>query len=80
MPRPYDITIFSTTGDPSGIRHVSKSNWSGLAVVFPRNKYSELTSESCLDQAGVYILVGDAAEETIYLARPTPSASGSRVI
>ena len=31
------ITLFSTTGDPNGIRHVDKFNWSGFGVVFSKD-------------------------------------------
>ena len=34
--QPFSITLFATTGDPEGIRHVDKSNWSGYGVVFTR--------------------------------------------
>jgi len=27
--QPFSITLFATTGDPEGIRHLDKSNWSG---------------------------------------------------
>ena len=32
--QPFSITLFATTGDPEGIRHLDKSNWSGYGVVF----------------------------------------------
>jgi hypothetical protein len=32
--QPFSITLFATTRDPEGIRHVDKSNWSGGGVVF----------------------------------------------
>ena len=64
MQTPFSITIFSTTGDPQGIRHVDKSNWSGFEVVFPRDQLQALKHDSSFDQAGVYILVGNASEES----------------
>jgi len=32
--QPFSITLFATSGDPEGIRHLDKSNWSGYGVVF----------------------------------------------
>jgi hypothetical protein len=63
---PFSITLFATTGDPEGIRHVDKSNWSGCGVVFTKD-LSRGLREPGIDQAGLYILVGNAAEETIYI-------------
>lgn len=34
--QPFSITLFATTGDPEGIRHLDKSNWSGYGVFFNR--------------------------------------------
>lgn len=72
MQTPFSITIFSTTGDPQDIRHIDKSNWSGFGVVFPRDKLQALKPDPSFDQAGVYILVGNAAEETIYIGEADP--------
>lgn len=72
MSSPFSITIFSTTGDPEGIRHVDKSNWSGFSVVFPREKIANLKSDDSFKLAGVYMLVGNAAEETIYIGEADP--------
>lgn len=72
MEVPFSITIFSTTGDPQGIRHVDKSNWSGFGVVFQRDQLGVLKADPSFDQAGIYILVGNAAEETIYVGEADP--------
>lgn len=72
MQTPFSITLFSTTGDPQGIRHVEKSNWSGFGVVFSKGQFGQLKQERGYDQAGVYILVGNAAEETIYIGEADP--------
>ena len=42
MANPFTIEIFATSGDPAGIRVVTKTNWSGAGIVFPR----ELTNEA----------------------------------
>ncbi|WP_374337214.1 GIY-YIG nuclease family protein [Leeia sp.] len=70
--QPFSITLFATTGDPEGIRHVDKSNWSGYGVVFNRELFHQLKQEPGFSQAGVYILVGNAAEETIYIGEADP--------
>ncbi|AVP97758.1 excinuclease ABC subunit C [Ahniella affigens] len=70
--QPFSISLFATTGDPEGIRHVDKSNWSGFGVVFTRELFQALKVEPGYDRAGVYILVGNAAEETIYIGEADP--------
>jgi hypothetical protein len=72
MTTPFSITIFSTTGDPEGIRHVDKSNWSGFGVVFPKEKLNELKDDPSFKQAGIYLLIGNAAEETVYIGEADP--------
>jgi len=72
MTAPFSITLFSTTGDPQGIRHVDKSNWSGFGVVFSKEQFSLLKNEPGFAQAGLYILVGNASEETIYIGEADP--------
>ncbi len=72
LTEPYSITLFAMTGDPKGIRHVEIPNWSGYGVVFPKTAVNTLRSEPGSDQAGVYILVGNAAEETIYIGEADP--------
>lgn len=72
MPNPFTIHIFSTTGDPGGVRIVQKTNWSGVGVVFPRELVNEVVKEETAGGPGVYILVGDLAEETIYIGEADP--------
>jgi len=69
---PFSITLFATTGDPEGIRHIDKSNWSGCGVVFTKDSSKALQQEPGTNQAGIYILVGNAAEETIYIGEADP--------
>ena len=70
--QPFSITLFATTGDPEGIRHVNKSNWSGCGVVFTKELSGSLKQEPGISKAGLYILVGNAAEETIYIGEADP--------
>jgi hypothetical protein len=53
--QPFSITLFATTGDPEGIRHLDKSNWSGYGVVFNRELFNLLKQEPGFSQAGIYI-------------------------
>lgn len=69
---PFSISLFATTGDPEGIRHVDKSNWSGCGVVFTKQLVNTLKFEPGYSQAGIYILAGNAAEETIYIGEADP--------
>lgn len=75
MANPFTIEIFSTTGDPQGIRIIQKSNWSGVGVVFPRESIVEVIKEDHAKRPGVYILVGDLAEETVYIGEADPVAT-----
>lgn len=72
MKNPFTIEIFSTTGDPQGIRIIQKTNWSGVGVVFPRENIAEVIKEDHAKRPGVYILVGDLAEETVYIGEADP--------
>lgn len=75
MANPFTIEIFSTTGDPQGVRIIQKSNWSGVGVVFPRESVAEVIKEDHAKRPGVYILVGDLAEETVYIGEADPVAT-----
>jgi len=67
MSNSFTIHIFSTTGDPQGLRIIKKTNWSGVGVVFSRESVAEAIKEDHAKSPGVYILVGDLAEETVYI-------------
>lgn len=72
MADPFAIEIFSTTGDPEGVRLIQKTNWSGIGVVFPRSMVAQVLAEEHADRPGVYVLVGDAADETLYIGEADP--------
>jgi hypothetical protein len=74
MANPFTIEIFSVSGDPDGIRIIQKTNWSGLAVVFPKDLTQEAMKEEHAQRPGVYVLVGDLAEETVYIGEADPVA------
>ena len=48
--QPFSITLFATTGDPEGIRHLDKSNWSGYGVVFNRELLTCTLNLNMLDR------------------------------
>jgi Domain of unknown function (DUF4357) len=55
------LRIFLPDGTPEGVRLVSKSNWTGLAVATSRSRYSMArTARSEFRTPGVYLLVGPA--------------------
>lgn len=35
MTHPFSVRIFLVDGDPSGIKTVEKTNWSGVGLMFP---------------------------------------------
>lgn len=77
---PFSIALFATSGDPEGIRHLDKSNWSGYGVVFNKELFHPLKQKPGFSQAGIYILVGNAAEETIYIGEADPVDDRLRIV
>lgn len=68
---PYTIRIFVEEGDPEGIRIIDHMNWTGRAVVFPREKWADIRSRNDFEQPGVYILIGQVSDKddlpTLYI-------------
>jgi hypothetical protein len=56
--RPFSIKIFVPSGDPDGIRVVSRDDWPGKAIVFPRELLGEVKGRKEYQQPGVYLLAG----------------------
>lgn len=54
----FSVRIFIPTGEPEGLRIVEKSNWTGMGLVFPRARFSEVRLREELQRAGVYVLWG----------------------
>jgi hypothetical protein len=59
---PFTIRIFVPDGDPEGVRIIDRMNWTGLGIVFPREKWPTTRQRAEFSRAGVYILVGYRAE------------------
>ena len=72
MNEPFTIRVFVADGNPEGIRLVDRMNWTGVGVVFPRERWlAARTSRPELVRTGVYILVGykegDEDVPTLYI-------------
>ena len=52
----FSVRIFIPSGDPSAIRVVEKSNWTGQGLVFPRSVYQDVRQRLKLTGTGVYII------------------------
>jgi hypothetical protein len=68
---PYTVRIFVKEGDPEGTRIIDQMNWTGQAVVFPREKWPEARRLREFELPGVYILSGFAVDDaelpTVYV-------------
>ena len=73
MANPFTIRIFVPDGDPEGVRLIDRMNWTGLGLVFPRSKWSEVRRRPEIGQTGVYVLVGYGDDDdelpTIYVGQ-----------
>lgn len=56
--QPFSIRIFVPSGDPEGVRVVSRDDWPGKAIVFPRELLGEVKGRKEYQQPGVYLLSG----------------------
>jgi hypothetical protein len=66
MKKPKTLKIFLLEGEPTGIKTVELSNWTGKAYFIPRNKLQDAISDSYtkseLESQGVYFLIGETEE------------------
>src|SRR5579863_554480 len=71
MSEGFTIRIFVPDGDPEGIRLVDRMNWTGVGVVFPRERWQSVRGRPEFSRTGVYILVGykegDEDLPTVYI-------------
>jgi len=58
MSDPFTIRVFVADGDPEGVRIVDRMNWTGVGVVFPRERWASARLRPELARTGVYVLVG----------------------
>jgi len=70
---PFTLRIFVPDGDPEGVRIIDRMNWTGLGIVFPRGKWTDVCKRPELAKTGIYILVGYPGEDsdlpTIYIGQ-----------
>lgn len=68
---PFTIRIFVPDGDPEGVRVIGRMNWTGLGIIFPRDKWPTTKQRSEFSRTGVYVLSGyeksDDELPTIYI-------------
>ena len=73
MANPFTLRIFVPDGDPEGVRIIDRMNWTGVGVIFPRAKWSEVRKRNEMQRAGIYILVGYGDEQddlpTVYVGQ-----------
>lgn len=73
MPDAFTLRMFVPDGDPEGVRFIDRMNWTGLGIVFPRSKWSEVKSRIEFARTGVYILSGYSEGEddllTVYVGQ-----------
>jgi len=54
----FSIRILLEDGEVEGVRFLEIANWTGIAILSPRDRYLELRSEAEFDRTGVYVLTG----------------------
>jgi hypothetical protein len=71
MKAPFTIRIFVPDGDPEGVRVIDRMNWTGLGIIFPREKWPTTKQRSEFSRTGLYILSGYKSSEdelpTVYI-------------
>lgn len=58
--RGTSISLFLVNGTPDGLWLIEKSLWTGVALMAPRSRYSELRDRPEMTRPGVYVLIGPA--------------------
>jgi hypothetical protein len=72
---PFSLRIFVADGDPDGLRIVTRSNWTGRAIVFPRAVFTNVRDRDDFNQTGVYLLIGphpDGEGQMLYIGEGDP--------
>jgi hypothetical protein len=57
------IRIFLADGNPTGLRHVEITNWTGQALACPRSRFSELAKWEESKRPGIYFLFESSSYE-----------------
>jgi len=71
---PYTIHVFVVDGDPDGVKIVTRQNWTGWGIAFPRSLWPNISKRKEFSTPGVYILSGPgegAADDlpTVYVGQ-----------
>ena len=53
MGEPFTIRVFVADGNPEGVRLVDRMNWTGVGVVFPRERWHAARGRVELGRTGV---------------------------
>ena len=74
MGEPYTIHIFLVDGDPDGVKIVTRQNWTGWGIAFPRAEWPSIAKRREFATPGTYILSGtrEGAQDelpTIYVGQ-----------
>ena len=56
MPSAFSLRVFMPQGEPQGLRIVEKTNWTGVGIIFPRNRVDKARARESLQRTGVYVL------------------------
>ncbi|MEY4807776.1 MAG: hypothetical protein RLZZ206_2165 [Cyanobacteriota bacterium] len=54
----FSVRILLQDGDVEGVRFLEIANWTGMAILSPRDRYLDLRNEPEFERTGVYILTG----------------------
>jgi hypothetical protein len=73
MSDPFTIRIYVPDGEPDGVRIIDRMNWTGVGIVFPREKWLDVRKRPEMSRTGIYILIGYANPEdelpTLYIGQ-----------
>lgn len=60
----FSIHVFLPDGDANGVRIVTKSHWSGIAIMCSRTEYFKASGREEFHRTGLYVLVGPSPDGT----------------
>ena len=59
MPKAFSLSVFMPQGEPQGLRVLTKINWTGVGLFFPRARLEKARERAELNRTGVYVLWND---------------------
>lgn len=63
--KPYTIRLFVPDGNPNSFKIIDKMNWTGVGLEISRDNWETHNNRKELNQAGVYILIGQDEESEL---------------